>query len=450
MAIATLLVANRGEIAVRIIRAARELGIRTVQVHSQPDAESLAVRLADRAIEIGPAQAARSYLNIEAILDAARQTGADAVHPGYGFLAENASFAEACADAGIQFIGPPPAAIQAMGDKAAARALMQKHKIPVIPGTEGAVRTEQQALRAASKVGFPLMVKAAAGGGGRGMRIVHAENDLPHAVSVAQTEAAAAFGSPDVYLEKFLEEPRHVEFQILADQEGRVIHLGERECSIQTERHQKMIEEGPCIALTSKQRAAMGKVAVRAARAAGYQNAGTVEFLLDRDGRFYFIEMNTRIQVEHPVTEWLTGVDLIKAQIRIAAGEPLHLRQEDIQPRGHCLEARVTAEDPARGFRPSAGQITRLELPGGFGVRVDTHLFPSYTVPSYYDSLLCKITAWGADREAAIRRLDRCLAELRIEGIATNTEYLRRILANGWFRKGELSTNFLRRRMNGR
>ena len=444
-----VLIANRGEIAIRIIRACRELGVETVAVYSEADAEALHTRMADEAVCVGPPAPRESYNNQANVLSAAVITEADAVHPGYGFLAENAAFAEACAHAGLRFIGPSPESIQQMGDEAAARMLMKEHGVPILPGTEGAIRNEQQAVRAAGEVGFPLMVKAAAGGGGKGMRIVHEEAEFQNALNMAQAEAAAAFGNADVYLERYLEQSRHVEFQILADAAGEVIHLGERECSIQTARHQKMIEEAPCVALSPELREEMGQAAVRAARAANYENAGTVEFLLDGQGNYYFIEMNTRIQVEHPVTEWITGVDLIKAQIRIAAGEPLGLTQDDIQPRGHCIEARVTAEDPENDFAPSAGQVTELELPGGFGVRVDTLLFPSYTVPSYYDSLLCKITAWGADRDAAIQRMQRCLSELRVGGIPTNAAFLRKILASEAFQKAELSTNFLQRGMNG-
>ncbi len=443
-----ILIANRGEIAVRIIRACRELGIQTVTVYSQADRESLPVRIADQAVCVGPAPTSESYTRRANIISAAQITGAEAIHPGYGFLAENADFAEECQASGLKFIGPAPEVIRIMGDKALARGLMQDHGIPIIPGSDEVLQNELDALRGAESVGYPLMVKAAAGGGGRGMRIVHNEADLLAAVKLAQTEAASSFGSPDVYLEKYLEEPRHIEVQILADEHGTVLHVFERDCSLQTARHQKMLEEAPAQSLTPELRQAITGTAVRAATVVGYQNAGTIEFLLDRSGAFYFLEMNTRIQVEHPVTEMVTGVDLVAEQIRVAAGEPLRLRQEDLRMHGHVIECRITAEDSEKRFIPSAGTITQAVLPGGFGVRVDTHIYSGYTVPPYYDSLLCKLLAWGEDRHAAISRMARCLHEIRVEGIRTTIPFQRRVVQNGWFRRGEITTSFLRRRMS--
>jgi acetyl-CoA carboxylase biotin carboxylase subunit len=441
-----VLIANRGEIAVRVIRACRELGIATVAVYSQADQECLHTQIADEAVCVGPPPTRESYTNVANIISAALITGAEAIHPGYGFLSENASFAEACEACGLQFIGPHPDAIERMGDKATARALMRESGVPVVPGSGDVIQSEQDAFRAAEAVGYPLMVKATAGGGGKGMRVVHAEPELLSSLKMAQTEAAAAFGNPGVYLERYIPEPRHVEIQVMADHHGQVVHLGERDCSIQTMRHQKMVEESPCTALSPELRAAMGEAAVRAAQAVSYRGAGTIEFLLDGD-QFYFMEMNTRIQVEHPVTELVTGIDLVKEQIRVAAGEPLSFSQDDVKIQGHAIEVRLTAEDPERNFAPSAGKITQLMLPGGFGVRVDTHIYGGYTVPPYYDSLLAKLLVYGKTRQEAIDRMARCLEETRIEGIQTTLPFYRRLMQNEYYRRGELATNFVRRRM---
>lgn len=442
-----VLIANRGEIAVRVIRACRELGIATVAVYSEADRDCLHVRLADEALCVGAAPSAESYRHRANIISAALITHADAIHPGYGFLAENADFAEECTASGLKFIGPVPEVIRAMGDKAMARALMQEHGVPVIPGSEEVIQNEQDALRGADLVGYPVIIKAAAGGGGKGMRIVHSETELIPSVKLAQTEAATSFGNPEVYIEKYIEEPRHIEVQILADEHGNVIHLGERDCSVQTERHQKMLEEAPAATLSPDLRRQITETAVRAASLVGYQNAGTIEFLADRNGRYYFLEMNTRIQVEHPATELITGIDIVSEQIRVAAGSPLRVRQEDVRFRGHAIECRITAEDPDQKFIPSAGRLTRVQLPGGFGVRVDTHIYDGYTVPPFYDSLLCKLLAWGEDREEAIARMARALREMQVEGVATTIPFHRRIMTNEWYRRGEVYTNFIRKRM---
>lgn len=442
-----VLIANRGEIAVRVIRACRELGIPTVAVYSQADDQCLHTRLADEAVCIGPPPPRESYMNGANIVSAALITGAEAVHPGYGFLAENAGFAEACDACGLTFIGPLPGAIRSMGDKATARTLMKEAGVPIVPGS-GVIQDDQAAFDAAARIGYPLIIKASAGGGGKGMRVVHSEDDLLSSIKLAQTEAASSFGNPDVYIERYLEQPRHVEIQVMADLRGTVVHLGERDCSIQTRRHQKMVEEAPCIALNPELRARMGAAAVRAAQAVEYRGAGTVEFLLDGD-EFYFMEMNTRIQVEHPVTEAVTGIDLVKEQIRVADGQPLNFRQEDVRFSGHAIEVRLTAEDPERDFTPSVGTIEHLVLPGGFGVRVDTHIYAGYSIPPYYDSLLCKIIAWGRDRSEAVERITRCLDETQVGGIATTLPFHRRLARNRYFRKGDVSTNFIRRRIQG-
>ncbi len=441
-----ILVYPRGEIAIRVIRACRELRIHTVAVYSEGDVDSMHVRLADEAVCIGPAAAPESYLKLQNVLSAARITGADAIHPGYGFLAESATFAEACAACHIKFIGPSAESIERMGDKARARELVQQAGVPVVPGSEGVVGDEQRALRVAAQIGYPLMIKAAAGGGGRGIRIVRHEEELVRELRLAQAEADAAFGDGALYLEKYLEEPRHVEFQILADEHGTVLHLGERDCSLQR-RHQKMVEEAPCIALTPELRERMGQAAVRAARAAGYTNAGTVEFLLDRNGNFYFLEMNTRIQVEHPVTEVVTGIDLVKSQIAIASGLPLEWCQEQIRVEGHAIECRINAEDPERRFAPSVGEIRSLILPGGPGVRVDTHAYAGYRMPSHYDSLLAKLITFGRDRNEAIARMARALDEFFVEGVNTTIPFHRQIMADGQFRRGEVHTDFIQQRM---
>ncbi len=436
------LIANRGEIAVRIIRACKELGVKTVAVYSEADEESLHVKLADEAVCIGQARALESYLLPDKILRAARRTGAQAVHPGYGFLSENADFAASCADNKITFIGPLPATTRKMGDKAVARETMERAGVPLPPGTHKPVRERSTALSIAKKIGYPLLIKPSAGGGGKGMRIVNSRKDLGTALDLSRSEAQAAFGSADIYMEKVVANARHIEIQILADNHHNVVHLGERECSIQR-RYQKMVEESPSPALNHNLRDEMGQAAIAAARAVGYSGAGTVEFLLDRDGKFYFIEMNTRIQVEHPVTEWVTGVDLVKAQIRVAAGEPLGFGQEDVTVKGHAIECRINAEDPEEDFAPSPETIRGLNLPSGPGVRVDTHVYEGYTVPHYYDSLLAKLIVHDNTRDEAVARMKRALAEFKAEGVKTTVPYLERILGEKDFRTGHYDTNFV-------
>ena len=438
-----ILIANRGEIAVRIIRACRELGVSTVAVYSQADADALHVQLADEAVCIGPPPASQSYLQVPRILSAAEITGAEAIHPGYGFLAENPHFAEVCEACGIRFIGPSSQSIQLMGDKAAARRMAAAHGVPVLPGSEEPVRDLDEARRIARGIGFPLIIKASAGGGGKGMRVVTDPEGVEAALAMAGAEAAAAFGNAAVYLERFLPDPRHVEIQVLLDAHGQGVHLGERDCSIQR-RHQKLLEESPSPALTAALRQAMGEAALRVARAAGYQNAGTVEFLLDGEGRFYFMEMNTRIQVEHPVTEMVTGVDLVKSQVRVTAAEPLSLSQADLEVRGHSLECRINAEDPDR-FLPSPGKLTNLRLPGGPGVRVDSHAYVGYVVPPFYDSLLGKLVTHGQDRGEAIGRMQRALDEMVVEGIQTTIPFHQKVLRHPEFLAGRTSTRFLER-----
>ncbi|HHY46464.1 MAG TPA: acetyl-CoA carboxylase biotin carboxylase subunit [Firmicutes bacterium] len=432
-----ILVANRGEIALRIVRAARELGIATVVVYSDIDRDSLAVQLADEACCVGARAASKSYLNIPNIISAALITGADAIHPGYGFLAESAFFAEVCAAHGIKFIGPSPEAISRLGDKAEAKRTMMKAGLPVIPGTDGVISDIEEALGFARDVGYPVIVKAAGGGGGKGMRVARNETELKKAAKFAEAEARAAFGTAALYVEKFIEHPRHVEVQVVADEKGNCIYLGERDCSLQR-KHQKITEEAPSPVVSSQLREKMGRAAVKGAMAAGYTNVGTMEFLLDRAGNFYFMEMNTRIQVEHPVTEMITGVDLVKEQILIAAGEPLSLKQEDVYLRGHAIECRICAEDPYRGFMPSPGTIRELNLPGGPGIRIDTALYRGLTVPPDYDSLIAKLIAWGRDRNEAISRMQRALDELIIEGIATNIDLQREIVRSEKFRSATI------------
>jgi acetyl-CoA carboxylase, biotin carboxylase subunit len=439
-----VLVANRGEIALRAIRACRELGLPSVAVFSTADQDALHVRRADEAVCIGPPHARESYLNVTALLQAARQTGADAVYPGYGFLAENAAFAAACRDEGFVFVGPSPEAIGAMGDKAEARRMAARAGVPTIPGTEGKT-TLEEALEVASAIGYPVMVKAAAGGGGRGIRTARDESELDDLLAQAAMEARAAFGDDALYLEKLLVGARHVEVQVLADSHGNVLHLFERECSLQR-RRQKLLEESPSPALDAATRAEMTGAAVRLARAAGYENAGTVEFLLDRDGAFYFIEMNTRIQVEHPVTELVTGVDLVKEQLRIAAGEPASVAQDELELDGAAIEVRINAEDPARMFLPSPGEITALELPGGPGVRVDSAAYAGYNVPPFYDSLIAKLICWGRDRDEALARTRRALEEYRIEGIHTTIPFHLELLADEAVQAGDYNVEFLEQR----
>ncbi len=438
-----VLIANRGEIALRIIRACRELDIQTVAVYSEADRESLHVRFADDDVCIGPAPARESYLKIPRLIAAAEITGADAIHPGYGFLAENAEFAETCAASNITFIGPTASQIRLMGDKATARKTMAEVGVPIVPGTPGPVEDVEEALGFAREIGFPVIIKAAAGGGGKGMRVANDPDDFARAFQLARSEALSAFGSDEVYVEKYLARPRHIEFQILGDSHGNVIHLGERDCSVQR-RHQKLIEESPSPAMTPDLRKRMGDDAVRGAKAIDYVGAGTIEMLLDTDGSYYFMEMNTRIQVEHPVTEMITGVDLVKEQIRVAAGEKLSITSMPPQ-RGHVIEVRVNAEDPARNFQPSPGRIDVFNPPGGPGVRVDTHIYTGYTVPPYYDSLLAKLICQGSTRMEAIKRMQIALDFFIVEGVTTTIPFLGRVMQNARFQAGEVDTKFLER-----
>ncbi|MBW4056316.1 MAG: acetyl-CoA carboxylase biotin carboxylase subunit [Proteobacteria bacterium] len=438
-----VLIANRGEIAVRIIRACKELGIKTVAVYSQADIHSLHVKLADESVCIGPAPSALSYLNINAIISAAELTDAEAIHPGYGFLSENANFAEICEKCGITFIGPTAESMRIMGDKISARQAVIKQGVPILPGTKEGVHSVEEAIKVSKEIGFPVIIKATAGGGGRGMKIVHSQAALPNAFATARAEAQSGFGNPEVYIERYCEKPRHVEIQILGDKHGNVIHLGERDCSIQR-RHQKLIEEAPSTVVTPEIRKAMGDAAVRAAAAVGYNSAGTVEFLVDKQNNFYFMEMNTRIQVEHPVTEMITGVDLVREQIRSAAGIPLRFKQEDIQIRGHAIECRINAEDPFK-FTPCPGKITAYHPPGGFGVRVDSFVYDQYTVLPHYDSLIGKLIVHADTREEAIKRMARALDEFRIEGIKTTIFFHKRIMALKDFIEGDIDTSFLER-----
>ncbi len=417
-----ILVANRGEIAVRIIRTCREMGIDTVAVYSETDREALHVMLADEAVCIGPAKSKDSYLNMQNIISATVLTGAQAIHPGFGFLSENSSFARLCEDCNITFIGPKADTIDLLGNKSMARKTMQKAGVPVIPGSDGEVECVKDALRIADEIGYPVMIKASAGGGGKGMRAVHHPENMENAFLSAKAEAKAAFGDDRLYMEKLIINPKHIEFQILADSFGNVVHLGERDCSVQR-RNQKMMEESPSAIMTGQLREKMGNAAVKAAKASGYRNAGTIEFLLDHQGNYYFMEMNTRIQVEHPVTEMVTGIDMIREQIRIANGEPLSFEQTDIEFRGHAIECRINAEDPNRGFLPCPGRVDNLLLPGGYGIRVDSALYPGYTIPPTYDSMLAKIIAYGKTREEAMDRMKRALVEMVIDGIQTNAEF---------------------------
>jgi acetyl-CoA carboxylase biotin carboxylase subunit len=441
-----ILVANRGEIAVRIIRACRDLGIATVAVYSQADAESLHVKLADEAVCIGPPPSRDSYLNIPNLITAAMIKDCDAVHPGYGYLSETVAFAENCEIARLKFIGPRPETIEKMQDKAQAKQLVARTGVPVIPGTDGVLLNADDGVKVAHRFGYPVMIKAAAGGGGRGIRIVRSDEEFEHNLPLAQAEAQASFGRPEVYLEKYIEEPRHIEMQMLADEHGNVVHLGERDCTVQKKSHQKLIEESPSVAITPAQRQKIGDAAVRAAKAIGYVNAGTMEFLLDKHGKMYFMEMNTRIQVEHCVTEMVTGLDLVKLQILIAAGEKLPLSQKDLRLNGHAIECRVNAEDPAHEMRPCAGQVKNYLPPGGPGVRVDSHLYSGYEVPSYYDSLLAKIICWGQDRPEALMRMKRALREMRVDGLPTTIPLFLKILDDEEFVAGKISTDFVPRK----
>ncbi|MBM5803361.1 MAG: acetyl-CoA carboxylase biotin carboxylase subunit [Cyanobacteria bacterium K_DeepCast_35m_m2_155] len=446
MPIGKLLIANRGEIALRILRSCRELGIATVAIYSTVDRNALHVQLADEAVCVGEAPSSKSYLNIPNIIAAAISRGADAIHPGYGFLAENDRFAEICQDHGLIFVGPSPESIRSMGDKSTAKATMQQVGVPTIPGSEGLLEDHQQAAALAQQMGYPVMIKATAGGGGRGMRLVPSADQLEGLFKAAQGEAEAAFGNPGLYMEKFVDRPRHVEVQVLADRHGNVVHLGERDCSIQR-RHQKLLEEAPSTAVTPELRQQMGAAAVAAASSIGYEGAGTVEFLVDRSGAFYFMEMNTRIQVEHPVTEVVTGVDLIAEQLRIAGGEPISVNQSDIHLNGHAIEVRINAEDPRQNFRPAPGKITGWLPPGGPGVRIDSHVYTGYEIPPFYDSLIGKLIVWGVDREHALKRLRRALSECAITGIPTTIDFHLALLDRPEFQKGDVHTKFVEQDM---
>ena len=437
-----VLVANRGEIAVRIIRACREMGIETVAVYSEADREALHAKLADEAVCIGPAALGDSYLSMEKIISATIISGADAIHPGFGLLSENSKFAELCEKCGIIFIGPGSDVIAKLGNKQEARNTMVAAGVPVIPGTEEAVYDPKKGAEEAGRIGYPVMIKAALGGGGKGMRVAENADEFEQNFRLAQAEAKQAFGDDSMYIEHFITHPRHIEFQILADSFGNVIHLGEQDCSIQRN-HQKMIEEAPSPALSEEQRREMGETAVRAAKAAGYVNAGTIEFLLEKNGNYYFMEMNTRIQVEHPVTEWITGIDLIKEQIRIASGKKLGITQEQVQIRGHAIEVRINAEKPEENFRPCPGTVTGLHLPGGKGIRIDSAIYSGYTIPPYYDSMIAKISVWARTRSEAIRKMESALGEVIIEGVDTNVNYQYGILEDEDFRKGNVDIEFI-------
>ena len=437
-----ILIANRGEIAVRIIRACREMGIRTVAVYSEADKDCLHTLLADEAICIGPAPSSQSYLNMERILSATVAMKADAIHPGFGFLSENARFAKLCQQCNITFIGPTAEIINRMGNKSEARNTMMQAGVPVVPGSKEPVYTAEDGLAMAKEIGFPVMIKASSGGGGKGMRISRSEEDFTEHFNAAQLESVKGFSDDTMYIEKYIEKPRHVEFQIMGDKFGHVVHLGERDCSIQR-RHQKVMEESPCEVISPELRKKMGEVAVKAAKAVNYENAGTIEFLLDKDKNFYFMEMNTRIQVEHPVTEMVSGIDLIKEQIRVAAGEPLSVSQEDIQIKGHAIECRINAENPKKHFMPCPGRITNVHIPGGNGVRVDTHIYNDYKVPANYDSMLMKLIVYDKDRASAIAKMRSALGEVIIEGIETNIDFQYEILENEAFQKGDTDTGFI-------
>ena len=437
-----ILIANRGEIAVRIIRACRNMGIRSVAVYSKEDKDSLHVQLADQRICIGEGPARNNYLNMQQIVTAALNIGADAIHPGFGFLSENSDFVRLCEEHGITFIGPSADVIDSMGNKSHARKTMMEAGVPVVPGTKDPVYDVETGEKLADEIGYPVMIKASSGGGGKGMRVSRSKDDFEFNFNMAQRESANAFGDDTMYIEKYIEKPRHVEFQIMADKFGNVIHLGERDCSIQR-RHQKVLEEAPCSVISPELRRQMGETAVRAAKSVGYENAGTIEFLLDKDKNFYFMEMNTRIQVEHPVTEMVSGLDLIKEQIRVAAGEPLSVTQDQVEIRGHAIECRINAENPQKHFMPCPGRIQTVHLPGGNGVRVDTHIYSDYKVPANYDSMLMKLIVYDKDREAAIAKMQSALGEVIIEGIETNINFQYEILENEAFRSGDTDTGFI-------
>ena len=443
-----ILIANRGEIAVRIIRACREMGIETVAVYSEADKEALHTQLADEAVCIGPAPSKESYLNMERIISATIVSGADAIHPGFGFLSENSRFAELCEQCHITFIGPGSEVIAKLGNKQEARNTMIAAGVPVIPGSTEPIYDVETGSREAEKIGYPVIIKAALGGGGKGMRVADTPEEFAESFRTAQKEAQMAFGDDTMYIEHFVRHPRHIEFQILADEMGHVIHLGERDCSIQRN-HQKMIEESPCAAISEELRKKMGEAAVKAAKAAGYVNAGTIEFLLEKNQKFYFMEMNTRIQVEHPMTEWVTGIDLVKEQIRIASGLPLSYRQEDVQLKGHAIECRINAENPAEGFRPSPGLITDLYLPGGKGIRVDSAVYSGCTIPPYYDSMIAKLIVWAQNREEAIRKMQSALGEVIIEGIDTNVDYQYEIFNHPDYLSGNIDVEFIEKKVIG-
>lgn len=443
-----ILIANRGEIAVRIIRACRELGISTVAVYSEADRTALHAQIADEAVCIGPAPSKDSYLNTKALLAACEVTGAQAIHPGFGFLSENSAFVRLCDKCGIKFIGPSAEAMDAMGDKANAKQTMIKAGVPVVPGSDGVVESYEQAEVIAERIGYPVMVKASAGGGGRGIRLVNDHSELEAAITAAKQEAMSCFGNDDIYIEKFIVNPRHVEIQILADEQGDIVYLGERDCSLQR-RNQKVLEESPSPIMTPELRKKMGEAAVRAAKACGYANAGTVEFLVDKQLNFYFMEMNARIQVEHPVTEMVTGVDLLKAQIKIAAGLPLEYKQSDIELSGHVIECRINAEDPRHGFRPCPGKIESIHMPGGFGVRIDTAVYQGYEIPPYYDSMIAKVLVKGRDRKEAIQKMKVALGEFLIEGIITNIDFQLELLRDEDVEKGDFDIGFLGRKHFG-
>ena len=437
-----ILIANRGEIALRIIRACKEMGIRTVAVYSKADESSLYVKQADESVCIGPAQSSKSYLSIPNLISAAEVTDAEAIHPGYGFLAENAHFAEICRDCSIKFIGPSPEAIKKLGDKVYAKDTMKKAGVCVVPGSEGVVKDDKEALKIAKSIGYPVIVKASAGGGGRGMRVAHNDVSLVNGYLTARAEAESAFGNPAVYIEKYIEEPRHVEFQFMGDEYGEVVHFGERDCTIQ-KKHQKLIEEAPSPAMTPKLREEMGRAVIKGAKAVNYSNAGTMEFLLDKYNKYYFMEVNTRIQVEHGVTETVMGVDLIKEQIKVAFGERLSFAKKEFQFRGHAIECRINAEDSEKGFLPSPGKVTQFIVPGGIGIRLDTQVYTGYSIPPFYDSMIAKLIAYGNDRTEAIDRMARALDEFVIEGIKTTIPFHKKVMQNSSFRRGEFNTSFV-------
>ena len=442
-----VLIANRGEIAVRIIRACREMGIRTVAIYSEADKDALHVRLADQAICIGPAPSSKSYLNVKAILEAACLTGADSIHPGFGFLSENANFAKICEEMGIKFIGPNYKLIELLGNKSKAKETMKKAGVPVVPGSEGLIKSKKEAVEIAEKIKYPVILKASAGGGGKGIRIAHNKEELEKAYSLVKQEAKISFNDDTIYIEKFVENPRHVEIQVLADEHGNGIHLGERDCSVQR-RNQKIIEETPASIINDETRKKMGEVAVKAVKEIGYTNAGTIEFLVDKNKDFYFMEMNTRVQVEHPVTEMVTGIDIIKEQIKIASGEKLTIKQKDVKVNGHSMEARINAENPDKNFMPCPGTITGLHIPGGNGVRVDTAIYSGYTIPPTYDSMIAKVIVHGKTREESIAKLKSAVAELVVDGITTNADFILKILDNENFKKNNYDTSFIEKEFN--